>query len=491
MPRLLPYAVYRPLVRLAHYAGLRRALRSGASVVVHDCGTQAWVRALAGPRGPAPRPARCTWCCSTSPRTTALAGPARARPGRLAATPSPGTGGAVARLLARRGERAAARGLRARRCCSTGTPRTCCGGSASRTLRPDGSHGAESAGPPAPASLSAQHAVSGSEQAVGTMDFRRGGGWLDAADFPAPGDTAPASARRMARQRAGGGARRLARHARRPAAGSSRCSAAASSGCRCPNGGGPRQPPPRPAHHGDRGPGVRARSSAPRSSSCQVVGSHMSFTVAPAVEFARGLPPQLGIAVNPGRRGRRPAAAARRRRAVPGRAAPRWTARPPAAGSGSSSRTGRRTRSTSWPPPPAEFAGHRRGPHRPPLRWPASRAADPVLFVGVELSPAGRATAHAPDGRPRPGPGHGVRSPWPVNLVLLDVAQDPVGDWMLERVRPFYRARGTDRRRRDAGRSAGTGRRAKLVWRRPARSAVSARPGDGAGNGSREGRYPG
>ncbi|MFF0428858.1 AAA family ATPase [Streptomyces sp. NPDC004520] len=45
MPRLLPYAVYRPLVRIAHYAGLRRALRSGASVIVHDCGTQSWVRA--------------------------------------------------------------------------------------------------------------------------------------------------------------------------------------------------------------------------------------------------------------------------------------------------------------------------------------------------------------------------------------------------------------------------------------------------------------
>ncbi|MCX4819522.1 AAA family ATPase [Streptomyces sp. NBC_01142] len=44
MPRLLPYAVYRPLVRIAHYAGLRRVLRSGESVVVHDCGTQAWVR---------------------------------------------------------------------------------------------------------------------------------------------------------------------------------------------------------------------------------------------------------------------------------------------------------------------------------------------------------------------------------------------------------------------------------------------------------------
>nr|WP_240965914.1 ATP-binding protein [Streptomyces zingiberis] len=44
LPAGLPYALYRPLVRLAHYRGLRRALRSGASVVVHDCGTLTWVR---------------------------------------------------------------------------------------------------------------------------------------------------------------------------------------------------------------------------------------------------------------------------------------------------------------------------------------------------------------------------------------------------------------------------------------------------------------
>ncbi|MGW1160655.1 AAA family ATPase [Streptomyces sp. NPDC002519] len=44
LSRFLPYAVYRPLVRLAHYAGLRRALRTGTGVVVHDCGTQPWVR---------------------------------------------------------------------------------------------------------------------------------------------------------------------------------------------------------------------------------------------------------------------------------------------------------------------------------------------------------------------------------------------------------------------------------------------------------------
>jgi predicted kinase len=47
-PRCVPYAVYRPLVRFAHYAGLRRAVRSDGGVVVHDCGTQAWVRVWLG-----------------------------------------------------------------------------------------------------------------------------------------------------------------------------------------------------------------------------------------------------------------------------------------------------------------------------------------------------------------------------------------------------------------------------------------------------------
>ncbi|MFD9815738.1 AAA family ATPase [Streptomyces sp. NPDC059080] len=42
--RRMPYALYRPLVRVAHYLGLRRVLRSGRGAVVHDCGTQTWVR---------------------------------------------------------------------------------------------------------------------------------------------------------------------------------------------------------------------------------------------------------------------------------------------------------------------------------------------------------------------------------------------------------------------------------------------------------------
>ncbi|MEU8739465.1 AAA family ATPase [Streptomyces halstedii] len=44
LPRSVPYSLYRPLVRVAHYLGLWRALRAGGSVVVHDCGTQTWVR---------------------------------------------------------------------------------------------------------------------------------------------------------------------------------------------------------------------------------------------------------------------------------------------------------------------------------------------------------------------------------------------------------------------------------------------------------------
>ncbi|MFE0045353.1 AAA family ATPase [Streptomyces albireticuli] len=44
LPGRLPYGLYRPVARLAHYAALRRALRSGSSAVVHDCGERGWVR---------------------------------------------------------------------------------------------------------------------------------------------------------------------------------------------------------------------------------------------------------------------------------------------------------------------------------------------------------------------------------------------------------------------------------------------------------------
>ncbi|KNB51035.1 AAA family ATPase [Streptomyces caatingaensis] len=44
LPARLPYGLYRPFVRLAHHLRLRAALRSGASVIVHDCGRTGRVR---------------------------------------------------------------------------------------------------------------------------------------------------------------------------------------------------------------------------------------------------------------------------------------------------------------------------------------------------------------------------------------------------------------------------------------------------------------
>lgn len=44
MPGWLPYAMYRPVVRVAHYHALLLAVRSGGSLVVHDCGSVPWVR---------------------------------------------------------------------------------------------------------------------------------------------------------------------------------------------------------------------------------------------------------------------------------------------------------------------------------------------------------------------------------------------------------------------------------------------------------------
>ncbi|WP_140160823.1 enhanced serine sensitivity protein SseB C-terminal domain-containing protein, partial [Streptomyces fradiae] len=62
----------------------------------------------------------------------------------------------------------------------------------------------------------------------------------------------------------------------------------------------------------------------------------------------------------------------------------------------------------------------------------------PVLFVGVQLASWEESARSAPMEALGRALG-AVPVPWPVNLVLLDIAQDPVGDWMLEKVRPFYR----------------------------------------------------
>ncbi|MFE7564572.1 AAA family ATPase [Kitasatospora sp. NPDC057500] len=44
MPAWLPYAVYRPLVRIAHYRRLRSAVLGGGPLTVHDCGAVPYVR---------------------------------------------------------------------------------------------------------------------------------------------------------------------------------------------------------------------------------------------------------------------------------------------------------------------------------------------------------------------------------------------------------------------------------------------------------------
>ncbi|WP_217547661.1 enhanced serine sensitivity protein SseB [Streptomyces sp. GbtcB6] len=166
-----------------------------------------------------------------------------------------------------------------------------------------------------------------------------------------------------------------------------------------------------------------------------VAGSHLSYTIAPAVEFVRGLPPQVGIAVNPGGVVGVP---------LPPEAVAQLcrTGRTELDGPASGGRV--RLFEPDWQDDPmdflaaasAEFA--RTGVVATARRCLAAvETADPVMFVGVELSQwegdlralpleaLGKALGQAP-----------VK--WPVNLVLLDVADDPVGHWMRENVRPFY-----------------------------------------------------
>ncbi|MFF9002533.1 enhanced serine sensitivity protein SseB [Streptomyces achromogenes] len=167
----------------------------------------------------------------------------------------------------------------------------------------------------------------------------------------------------------------------------------------------------------------------------QVAGSHMAYTIAPAVEFARGLPPQVGIAVNP--------------EGVVGIPLPPQAVaelcrvgRTPLDGPGTGGRV--RLFEPDWQDDPvdflaaasAEFAGT--GVVLTARRCLAAvETADPAMFVGVELSrwegdlralplqALGKALAEVP-----------VK--WPVNLVLLDVTDDPVATWLKTNVRPFY-----------------------------------------------------
>ncbi|MFI9769944.1 enhanced serine sensitivity protein SseB [Streptomyces sp. NPDC052415] len=168
----------------------------------------------------------------------------------------------------------------------------------------------------------------------------------------------------------------------------------------------------------------------------QVVGSHMSYTIAPAVEFARGLPPQVGIAVNPdgvvGIPLPPPAVAELCR-----------VGRTPLDGPASGGRV--KLYEPDWQDDPvdflaaasAEFAAT--GVVTTARRCLAAiETSDPVMFVGVELADWEGDLRTAPMDALGRALGR-VPTNWPVNLILLDMAaQDPVAIWMRERVRPFY-----------------------------------------------------
>ncbi|MFI8350665.1 enhanced serine sensitivity protein SseB [Streptomyces sp. NPDC085596] len=167
----------------------------------------------------------------------------------------------------------------------------------------------------------------------------------------------------------------------------------------------------------------------------QSAGGHLPHTVAPAVEFARGLPPQAGVVVNPG--------------GVVGLPLPPEVVaelcragRTPLDGPAMGGRV--RLFEPDWQEDPVDFLAAASAEFAATGVVVSARrclavieTAEPVLFVGVELShwegdfqalpldALGKALGRAP-------------APWPVNLVLLDAAQDPVADWLRANVRPFY-----------------------------------------------------
>lgn len=165
------------------------------------------------------------------------------------------------------------------------------------------------------------------------------------------------------------------------------------------------------------------------------VGPGMDFAVAPAVEFARGLPPQLGIALNPeGAVGvpLPPPAVAELCR----------TGRSPLDGTATGGRV--RLYEPDWQDDPVDFLTAAAEEFRATgVVASASRClasvegGAPELYIGVQL------VGWEPEMRNAPMDALGralarVPAPWPVQLILLDAVQDPVTDFIVTRVRPFY-----------------------------------------------------
>ncbi|MFD6812061.1 enhanced serine sensitivity protein SseB, partial [Streptomyces anthocyanicus] len=165
------------------------------------------------------------------------------------------------------------------------------------------------------------------------------------------------------------------------------------------------------------------------------VGTHMSFTVAPARDFARGLPPQLGIAVNPGGTVGVPLP-------PPAVAELCRVGRTALDGPASGGRV--RLFEPDWQDDPVDFLAAASAEFEATGVVATARRAlasvegtEPALFIGVQLLGWDGVDRNAPLDALGRALGR-VEVAWPVNLILLDMAADPVGDWMLERVRPFY-----------------------------------------------------
>ncbi|MFJ5833270.1 enhanced serine sensitivity protein SseB [Streptomyces sp. NPDC093089] len=201
-----------------------------------------------------------------------------------------------------------------------------------------------------------------------------------------------------------------------------------------PNGGGPDSPDlDLPTMEIDGAAYVPVFSSEQQFLAC--VGDHMSFAVAPARDFARGLPPQLGIALNPG-------GAAGVPLPPPAVAELCRTGRTPLDGPATGGRV--RLFEPDWQDDPVDFLAAASAEFEATGVVTSARRAlasvegtEPALFIGVQLAHWEGADRNAPLDALGRALGR-VEVAWPVNLILLDMAQDPVGDWMLERVRPFY-----------------------------------------------------
>lgn len=202
-----------------------------------------------------------------------------------------------------------------------------------------------------------------------------------------------------------------------------------------PEGGGPASPNvDLPTVQLEGAPYVPVYSSEQQFLQC--VRVPMQFAVVPAREFARGLPPQVGIVVNP----EGTVGAPLPPEVVAELCKEGGAERLPGAPSGARMRLFE----PDWQDDPVDFLAAAAGefatfvPVRTARRGLASAEGDPpALFIGVELDvldPEDRQGAH--DALARALARHPVK--WPVQLVLLDAAHDPVVEWMRQCVRPFY-----------------------------------------------------